>query len=49
MGPVAGAAKRKVSETKKEKRLNARRKDYSSMVAGSKDYTGFKRPGSYTK
>jgi len=49
MGPVAGKAVRKVSETKAEKRLNRRRKDYSSMTAGSKDYSGFKRPGSYSK
>ena len=49
MGPVAGAAKRKKPETKAEKRLNTRRADYSKMIAGSKDYNGFKRPGSYTK
>ena len=49
MGPVAGAAKRKVSETKAEKRLNRRRKDYSAMIAGKDDYSGYKRPGSYSK
>lgn len=45
MGPVAGAAKRKVDMTKREKKLARRRKDFDAM----KETSGYKRPGSYSK
>lgn len=45
MGPVAGKAVRKKEETKQEKILRIRRKDYDAM----KDNKGFHRPGSLQK